>query len=334
MRDVRPGTAHAAGLRALPPPRDSTPPWQTFCLACLGIALVGAIDVETGAAVHVVSLYFLPIVFAAIRLRRATAMGIALLATLVWLGALSTTAEQPLSQRVWAINFVTQGLAFVIVAQLVSRLSAALTLERQLRRTDALTGLRNRSALVEQASSVLALCRRQRRPVALIYLDLDRFKGANDRYGHGLGDELLRQAARGIGDIVREGDLAARVGGDEFVVLLPDADAEAACDVGRRIRRALDTSPGFVAAGVTVSLGVALDPVASTGLQGLLDQADRAMYAAKRARHAAQEDPASVSELAAAGQAWAAVVIAEADRPPEGRSSEPAQARVRRADRA
>lgn len=280
---VAPAAAPARAA-AVPLQPAATPAWQNLCLALLGVGLVGVIDLHTGADVHVVSLYFLPVMLAGVRLPGAGAALVALSAAAVWWAALVATSEAPLSATAGALNFVSQGLAFLILARLVSRLNRALVAERRLARTDALTGLLNRTALTEQAAAVLALCRRQHRPVALVYLDLDHFKQANDRHGHGTGDELLRQGARGIGAAVRACDIAARVGGDEFVILLPDTDAAAATEAASRLRRDLDANPAFTAAGVTVSLGIAVDPAGRADLADLLARADRAMYADKRAR--------------------------------------------------
>jgi diguanylate cyclase (GGDEF)-like protein len=257
---------------------------QNFFLACLGALAVGAIDVQTGADVHIIALYFLPLAFAGMRLGRLGAVTVALFSALVWLGALYLDGARPGNPYSWVANFITQGCAFLVVTMLVSRLSRTLDDERTLRRTDALTGLYNRSALAEHTDAVLALCRRQARPVCLVYIDLDNFKRANDTAGHAHGDILLRQCGKIIAANIRTSDVAARIGGDEFVILLPATDRADALEMCRRIVRALDLTPEFVAAGVTASFGVVADDTAHLGIAQLLAQADEAMYAMKRAK--------------------------------------------------
>lgn len=151
---------------------------------------------------------------------------------------------------------------------------------RSLSVTDTLTGLYNQRRLQEEARHEIARARRQRQALSLLVIDLDRFKEANDRWGHLAGDRILRQTA----DILRASirtdvDSAYRYGGDEFVVLLPGLDLGLAGRVARRIRKAA-ASKDFAEL-VTLSIGAAaLRPRESLG--GLLRRADERMYAAKR----------------------------------------------------
>ena len=152
-------------------------------------------------------------------------------------------------------------------------------------RTDELTGLPNRRALLENATAVLAGAS-ARRPAALLLLDLDGFKEVNDGLGHHAGDQLLRQIGPRAAGILRSGDLLARLGGDEFAVLLRTADLDEAHDLATRLRERI-LQP-FTVEGVRlhvgVSIGVATAPVPAATVQELLRCADVAMYAAKTAR--------------------------------------------------
>jgi diguanylate cyclase (GGDEF)-like protein len=135
--------------------------------------------------------------------------------------------------------------------------------------------------------------------VALVFIDLDHFKRANDTLGHAAGDDLLREGGRIVQASIRGSDIAARMGGDEFVVLLPETAAGDASELGRRIGSALDAAPTFRHAGVSASVGVVADPSASRSLSDLLEQADAQMYQAKRAgrrSRAAPVDPAARGE--------------------------------------
>jgi diguanylate cyclase len=144
----------------------------------------------------------------------------------------------------------------------------------QLSRTDALTGLGNRRAFDEGLAREINRSRRQHRPLAALYVDLDGFKALNDREGHGRGDEVLAAVAATLAASLREIDVVARLGGDEFCALLPDTDCVAAAEVADRLRREIRAN-----CPVAASVGWAiLDERDWDDPDGLIDRADAAMY--------------------------------------------------------
>ena len=149
---------------------------------------------------------------------------------------------------------------------------------------DVLTDLPNRSLFFERVSQGLALARRNRSRLALLFIDLDRFKPINDTWGHEAGDLTLKEVARRLQRCVRASDTVGRIGGDEFVVLLLDTDGEqAVLGVAEKIR-ALLSEPialGVLRVSVSCSIGVALYPEHGDDEQTLARKADRAMYHAK-----------------------------------------------------
>jgi diguanylate cyclase (GGDEF)-like protein/PAS domain S-box-containing protein len=150
---------------------------------------------------------------------------------------------------------------------------------------DALTGLPNRSLLHDRLQQAIHTAQRQRTPLALVFLDLDRFKDVNDTFGHHVGDLLLQQAGARLQGALREADTVARLGGDEFAVVLPGADAAGATTAAHKILEAL-AAPFSVEErllDVGVSAGVALFPGHADDADTLMRHADVAMYAAKRA---------------------------------------------------
>jgi diguanylate cyclase (GGDEF)-like protein len=151
---------------------------------------------------------------------------------------------------------------------------------------DGLTGLANRRHLDQELAGHLARADRAGGSVALILADLDDFKAVNDQHGHACGDAVLREFAALMNEVVREGDTAGRWGGEEFALVLPDADVDGAALVAERLRAALAEktilSPEGVPLHVTASVGVAAFPD-SGGRAALVDAADEALYRAKRA---------------------------------------------------
>jgi len=150
---------------------------------------------------------------------------------------------------------------------------------------DALTGLPNRTLLHDRLAHILRLMERDASSLALLLLDLDRFKEVNDTLGHQAGDALLRQVAARMRDAVRSSDTVARLGGDEFAVLLPGAERDGAVQAAQTLRAAL-VAPMTVE-GQTVhvgaSIGIAVTPTHGHEAAVLLRHADVAMYIAKRA---------------------------------------------------
>jgi diguanylate cyclase (GGDEF)-like protein len=217
---------------------------------------------------------------------------VALLRLLAALAAttLASVADQ-VSLRELAVQlpfvYGVSGLVIALAEQ-VRRSRAASDREYQraqhLAMFDALTDLPNRTLLRERLTQALALTRRDLGHVALLVMDLDRFKEVNDSFGHHAGDELLRQIGPRLSGLLRETDTVARLGGDEFALLLPAADTVAAQDVATRVLRAL--AQPFVIEGQTLdigaSIGIAVAPEQADGADALLQRADIAMYAAKR----------------------------------------------------
>lgn len=151
---------------------------------------------------------------------------------------------------------------------------------------DALTQLRNRRAFDDVITGEKVRFERYGRPVGVLVLDLDHFKAINDTHGHEAGDEVLRRVGRAIGACIRDVDTAARLGGEEFVVLLPETGLAAALEVAGRIRAAIAAAPvewrGRTIA-VRASIGVSACPDVVAAPADLVGSADAALYQAKRA---------------------------------------------------
>ena len=169
---------------------------------------------------------------------------------------------------------------FLTQATKVVRLADEL---RRASQTDHLTRLANRREFMDSVGTYLETVTKIGGAGALLYIDADRFKRVNDTYGHAVGDEVLVKLADIIGSSVRQRDIAARIGGEEFAVFLRDASVEAAFNVAERIRAyARDVGPALdlSADSVSVSVGVATH-LPGQELEDLLRAADRALYIAK-----------------------------------------------------
>ncbi|HVI27380.1 PleD family two-component system response regulator [Hansschlegelia sp.] len=169
-------------------------------------------------------------------------------------------------------------------AQLRSNLQASM----ELAITDGLTGLHNRRYMEMHLQSLLDQATGRGRPLSALVVDIDFFKSVNDSYGHDAGDDVLREFSRRLKASVRGIDLACRLGGEEFVVIMPETDAAVAQIVAERIRSKTAAAPFAISGGqrsieVTVSIGVASFLGAEDDAAALLKRADLALYRAKAA---------------------------------------------------
>jgi diguanylate cyclase (GGDEF)-like protein len=295
--------------------RVYTPP-VGFATSVLDVTLVSAVLVMflvLGQPLSVVSsrvaflVYFLAIAAAALRfdpricaVTGAVAMGeyavVAFLAR--WL---SGGAAEPVH---WADQ--VSRLALLGIAGLLSTTLVLRTRELQwLSARDKLTGFLNRGIFDDLLNDASLRARRYGRPLSILMLDVDRFKQFNDTWGHAAGDEALKAVSAAIKQSVRQGEIVARYGGDEFVVLFPETRPETAVQRGEKIRLRI---PPIIAGNrgrqqavpVTISVGVASLP--ADGVDGfeVLNQADMRLYEAKHAGRDAVVGPAPQAEPPAA----------------------------------
>jgi len=151
---------------------------------------------------------------------------------------------------------------------------------------DSLTGLFNRMAILEALDREVTRSNREKKPLAVIMADLDHFKDINDTHGHQAGDVVLRETARRMSASLRAYDSVGRYGGEEFLVVVPGSDLDAAVELAERLRQGVSAEAVCVAGEmipITVSLGLAVSTVEICQPDQLLHQADEALYAAKRA---------------------------------------------------
>ncbi|MGI4845227.1 MAG: diguanylate cyclase [Janthinobacterium lividum] len=192
----------------------------------------------------------------------------------------------PLPERDPPCGFDADGPAYCLIVRDITDKREASERRRREAFGDYLTGLANRRAFFEAAEQELSRSMTVPRPTAVIAIDADHFKAINDRYGHPGGDAVLQHLAAILGETFREVDVAARIGGEEFAVLLPSTDLARAAVVAERLRSSVASQTvHFNGERIryTVSLGVASLDDGHGGIDLLLRRADQALYAAKRA---------------------------------------------------
>ena len=257
--------------------------WKIGVETLAMIALVTwAIRFTGGMSSPLTNAYLLPVVTAALALGRIpTILGLVLIA-----GCQAFISAESVREM------LSLSYGAVIVAQFAplatvfsSDVQRGLTVAKLESHTDDLTELYNRRGFSAIASRRLARSNERRRPSGLLMIDSDNLKAVNDTHGHQAGNRLLRHIAQGIVMQLRTSDIAGRYGGDEFIVLLPDAAAASVHEVAERIRQAIaGTALDFFGASVTatVSVGVACSPEDGDSIDGLIAYADRGLYAAKQ----------------------------------------------------
>lgn len=180
-----------------------------------------------------------------------------------------------------ALQFALSNIAYLSLLYLFAYLRRHYAQMHQMAHTDALTSLTNRRAMQINLDNELERARRYNRPFAVLLADLDHFKRVNDTYGHSVGDQVLREVAGRLLQHLRESDILARWGGEEFLILAPESDLQQAHRLAQRLLEAIRETP-MSGVHVTLSLGVACYREGDT-IAAILSRADEAMYRAKTA---------------------------------------------------
>lgn len=277
--------------------RDQGARWLVFALAMGGTlaAILAGIGTALGAHIYfllfaVLTLAFFPLAQwrSALVLSLCNALIFLALDQWGWPAHPSLQALPAATQKSISQSLVVGCIAVAIALTALSEWAADLNEQRlmALAGTDVLTGLLNRRALLEALASEVALARRSQRPLCLAVLDLDHFKSINDQHGHAAGDQVLRQFSALMRRELRACDTSGRLGGEEFVVLMPDTDLAQAVASIDRLRAALAARPlAWIDESVELSVSAGVAGLAATGDvdgAGLLRAADEALYQAKR----------------------------------------------------
>jgi len=245
----------------------------------LAITSAGYFDGHAGTVYALFYLWVGVEAFCFLERREAVLQMVLMGAAYAWL--LQATASDEMAVQRWILTVGCTLMAGLLVAYLRHRIAGLLDRLFETARTDVLTGLLNRRAFEERFEEELERSRREGRPLSVVVGDLDGFKLVNDRGGHQAGDDALRRLASELNAWKRKADVAARVGGEEFALLLPATQGEGALELADRIRLAVREVFAGDDVSLTISFGIATFPHQAPDGPGIMRAADQALYAAK-----------------------------------------------------
>lgn len=243
------------------------------------VASVAYLERAVGGSFDLRLLYFVIVLYGAILLPRMLALAVASGVAVVSTGISGVEGTSLI------VNGLTRLLMYGYAALLTNNWEQERRRLMRMSRVDELTGLYNLRALKEQLPTRLGPAARTGRRMAVLMMDIDGFKSVNDRLGHGMGNELLKEVANLLRFAVRVGDEPFRFGGDEFILLLSDADPDGAMIVATRIQeiyRSMGQTLRGTDVNVSFSIGMAVFPDDGATPDALLARADEALYEAKR----------------------------------------------------
>ena len=252
-----------------------------FFIALSLMLAVATLDYQTGYELAFSIFYLGPIALVSWFIGRKPGVGLSVFGAFLWWGAEVLDERSYSNPSIAYWNTLVRLGFFLIFNHLLGRVRYELTRVRELSQRDHLTGAVNRRHFAELAETELARMARNGRALSLAYIDLDNFKTANDTLGHETGDEILTTVVKILTENLRRPDIVARVGGDEFLILMPETDLEQAKNV---VHRQLELCGEKIkSAGWPIGMSIGVVSCAKTcTLDELVKAADSQMYSAKQ----------------------------------------------------
>lgn len=247
------------------------------------MVVIAVLDFFTGFEISFSFFYLAPVLLASWVMGTAGGIVFSVVSSLLW-QAVNLLAGETFSHPLIPLWNALVRMGFYLVGSiLVIRLHDIIEEEKNISRTDFLTQTANSRAFYETANKELARSSRYHRPVSVLYLDLDDFKRVNDEIGHGAGDMLLRMVGQTIMRSVRTSDTVARMGGDEFIVLLPETDSTAAMLAATKVKIKLEQNLAEEYWPITFSIGVvSYINKYPQSVDEMVNMADNVMYGVKK----------------------------------------------------
>ena len=253
--------------------------WLGFAVL-ISICLIGILDYWIALDVSLSICYLIPIAIATRYVGKRTGVILAILSSLFWFIA-ETSAKADLFYLLIVWNTLVRLIVFLVVVHLLSALNKAYKKEKTLASVDPLTKIYNRRYFLEILKTETKRSIRYERSLTLAYFDVDNFKKVNDNYGHDWGDRLLCLIADTVKQSIRETDVFARMGGDEFVLLLPENNYHTANIVLRRVQQQLADAVRHQDFSVGFSIGAVTFTSFPDSTARMLKEVDSLMYEVK-----------------------------------------------------
>jgi diguanylate cyclase (GGDEF)-like protein len=261
---------------------DAKPKSFSICLSICLIAVIGLIDYYIPPDVSVSIFYLFPIGIATWVAGNCTGFFISIISSITWF-MVNPRPEKYYSHFLVPYWNTIVNLAFFLFSNyLITELKITLNNLEKLARTDALTGLTNRMFFMELAKHEVNKALRHQETLTFAYIDIDDFKRVNDQFGHNVGDSLLCVVAEAAKSTLRKIDIIARIGGDEFAILLPRTSYESAEVVLHRVQRLLLESMNQKGFSVTFSIGAITFSEPPDSVSDMIEKADNLMYFAEK----------------------------------------------------
>jgi len=254
-----------------------------FALALFMVVAFGAVEYISGVVLAFDVFYLIPIAIAAWYCSRPLGTVIALCALASWAVGSRVPREFASTPLITVWNVTGEMVFFIVYAQLISALRRHLLRMEELASQDHLTGVANRRSFYKAAERESKRCLRYGMPFTIMYIDIDDFKKVNDTAGHAQGDRLLACVAQTMRANTRATDTVGRIGGDEFIVLLPETDESQARQTVENLGKELAAATGALQHPATFSIGVVTYLKAPLSVEEMLTSVDDVMYHVKRA---------------------------------------------------
>jgi len=253
-----------------------------FIICFLAVLFISFVHTLIHPALSLSIFYLCPISLAAWLIGRWAGYSLSLISAIAWLIVDIQFLNSSIDSLLPYFNESFRFFVFLFIVFIISKLHFLYKTQKELSITDQLTGIINRRGFIILANTELERSRRFNKPLSILYIDLDNFKTVNDNFGHDVGDKLLCRVVKTIKDNIRSFDIFSRLGGDEFIILLPETSPESARSVADKLKNVVYKKMKYYNWPVSISIGLAIYKKQPDTVEELIKISDQLMYAAKQ----------------------------------------------------